>query len=229
MRSIDPHEKLLDQIAAEARATAHLTERARFSPQVMAAMRAGSCDAFVPPEARSLAYDDRPLAIGCGQTISQPFIVALMTDLLDLQPGDRVLEVGTGSGYQTAVLAQLAADVCSIEVVPALAQRAATVLADQGCGSVALRVGDGGKGWPERAPFDAIIVTAAAPVVPPALVEQLAPGGRLVIPVGAASGDQVLRLITRGSDGAVQERDVLSVAFVPLVPGRPPEKDRDGA
>jgi protein-L-isoaspartate(D-aspartate) O-methyltransferase len=142
-----------------------------------------------------------------------------MTELLDLQPDDIVLEVGTGSGYQAAVLAELACKVCSIEVIPELAASAAKVLAEQGCGNVELRTGNGGLGWPERAPFDAIIVTAAAPSIPPALVEQLQPGGRMVIPVGPHHGDQELLLITKDAAGTVTRRSILPVAFVPLTGG----------
>src|SRR5207302_1849648 len=147
------------------------------------------------------------------------FIVALMTELLDLRPDDAVLEVGTGSGYQTAVLAELARTICSIEVIPELAARAATTLAQLGYSNVELRTGDGGLGWPERAPFDAIIATAAAPEVPHALLEQLRDGGRMVIPVGPQHGDQQLLLITKDAAGTVSERTVLPVAFVPLTGG----------
>jgi protein-L-isoaspartate(D-aspartate) O-methyltransferase len=165
------------------------------------------------------AYDNRPLPIGHGQTISQPFVVALMTELLDLEPDDTVLEVGTGSGYQAAVLAELAGTVCSIEVIPELAHTAANALGSEGCTNVLLRTGDGGLGWPERAPFDAIIVTAAAPEIPPALVAQLRIGGRMVIPVGPRHGDQELVLLTKDTAGEVTQRNVLPVAFVPLTGG----------
>ena len=164
------------EIAAEMRETARWTGRAALSPRVAAALAKVRREAFVPPGSERAAYENRPLPIGHGQTISQPFVVALMTELLDLQPDDSVLEVGTGSGYQAAVLAELAGKVCSIEVIPELAARAADGAGGQGYGNVELRTGDGGLGWPERAPFDAIIVTAAAPDVPPALIEQLASG-----------------------------------------------------
>jgi len=173
----------------------------------------------VPAGSVRAAYDNRPLPIGHGQTISQPFIVALMTELLDLAPGDSVLEIGTGSGYQAAVLAELAGTVCSIEVIPELASDAAKALAGEGYTNVILRTGDGGLGWPERAPFDAIIVTAAAPEIPPALVEQLRAGGRMMIPVGPRHGDQELVLLTRNAAGDVMQRSVLPVAFVPLTGG----------
>jgi protein-L-isoaspartate(D-aspartate) O-methyltransferase len=176
-------------------------------------------EAFVAPGSERAAYENRPLPIGYSQTISQPFVVALMSELLDLQPDDTVLEVGTGSGYQAAVLAELAGKVCSIEVIPELAASAARALSAQGCRNVELRTGDGGLGWPERAPFDAIMVTAAAPTVPPALVEQLRPGGRMVIPVGPHHGDQELLLITKDAAGIAIQRGILPVAFVPLTGG----------
>jgi protein-L-isoaspartate(D-aspartate) O-methyltransferase len=171
---------------------------------------------FVPVADRDAAYVNAPLPIGCGQTISQPFIVALMTDLLDLDPGSRILEIGTGSGYQCAVLAELAARVHSIEVVAELASEAAVTLARLGYRNVRLRVGDGYLGWPDAAPFDAIIVTSGAADVPPPLIEQLAPGGRLVIPVGRTRGTQSLLVIEKRQDGSVHQRDVLPVAFVPF-------------
>src|ERR1700722_8862755 len=172
---------LLVEIEQDARDTARWTGRAQFAPLVMAAIAKVRREAFVPEPMASQAYVNAPMPIGCGQTISQPYIVALMTDMLDLRREDRVLEVGTGSGYQAAVLAELCDTVCSVEVIPELAKRAATVLKSEGYGGVALCAGDGARGWPERAPFDAIIVTAAARTVPAALLEQLARGGRMVI------------------------------------------------
>ena len=209
-------QELIAELEQEARETAVWTGRDRFAPRVLDAMRKVRREAFVAEGSQARAYVNAPLPIGCGQTISQPFIVALMTELLDLRPEHTVLEVGTGSGYQAAVLAELAGTVCSIEVIPALAARAAKVLAAEGYGRVALRTGNGALGWPEHAPFDAIIVTAAARDVPPALVEQLKPGGRLVIPVGEAHGDQELRLLRKDAQGHVTSRRVLAVAFVPL-------------
>lgn len=210
---------LLEQIATEMQVTERWTRRAQLSPRVAEALSKVPRAAFVPPNAMQAAYDNRPLPIGYGQTISQPFIVALMTELLDLQPDDNVLEVGTGSGYQTAVLAELTHKVCSIEVIPELARIAASALAGQGYDHVVLRTADGALGWPERAPFDAIIVTAAAPTIPPALIEQLAPHGRMIIPVGPRHGDQQLVLLTRNEVGDVTQRNVLPVAFVPLTKG----------
>jgi len=174
---------------------------------------------FVPADEAAQAYANHPQSIGHGQTISQPFIVALMTELLDLKGRERVLEVGTGSGYQAAVLAELAREVYTIERLAPLAREAAARLAREGYDSVRTRTGDGYAGWPEAAPFDAIMVTAGAPEVPPALVEQLAPGGRLVIPVGAQRTGQALLLITKDAQGRVSRRSVLAVRFVPLVPG----------
>jgi protein-L-isoaspartate(D-aspartate) O-methyltransferase len=213
------HDALIAEIEADAHETAAWTGRDHFQRHVLAALRKVRRAAFVPQDATARAYVNAPLPIGCGQTISQPFIVALMTDLLELRPEHRVLEVGTGSGYQAAVLAELSRHVFSIEVIPELAENARQTLAAEGCGRVALRVGDGAQGWPEHAPFDAIIVTAAAREVPPTLVEQLRPGGRMVIPVGAPHGDQELRLLCKDADGNVTARTILSVAFVPLTDG----------
>jgi protein-L-isoaspartate(D-aspartate) O-methyltransferase len=216
---MDEHAVLLEQIAEEMRATARWTGRAQLSQRVAAALARVRRAAFVPTGSAQAAYANRPLPIGHGQTISQPFIVALMTELLDLKPDGNVLEVGTGSGYQAAVLAELARDVCSIEVIPELARAAAAALAQQGYGNVVLRTGDGGLGWPERAPFDVIIVTAAAPNIPPALIEQLRSGGVMVIPVGPRHGDQELVLLSKNAAGEVTQRNVLPVAFVPLTGG----------
>jgi protein-L-isoaspartate(D-aspartate) O-methyltransferase len=172
---------------------------------------------FVPERLRGEADADHPLPIGFGQTISQPFVVAYMTERLRLSGRERVLEVGTGSGYQTAILARLAAEVFSMEIVAPLAERARDVLLGTlGLRNVHLRVGDGAAGWEEAAPFDRIVVTAAAPEVPPALVAQLAPGGRMVIPVGDAPDMQVLRVVEKGNDGANVSTDLIPVRFVPL-------------
>jgi protein-L-isoaspartate(D-aspartate) O-methyltransferase len=172
--------------------------------------------AFVPADYRSLAYEDRPLPIGSGQTISQPYIVALMTELIDPEPGDRILEVGTGSGYQAAVAGEVVAEVYSIELLPELAISAAERLQRLGVENVTVRAGDGYLGWPEHAPFDGILVTAGADHVPEPLVEQLAPGARMVIPVGEGGPDQVLKVIEKRPDGGVEIEDVLPVRFVPL-------------
>ena len=174
---------------------------------------------FVPLWSRAAAYENHPLPIGHGQTISQPYIVALMTELLDLQPADVVLEIGTGCGYQPAVLAELAARVCTIEVVPALLAGAGKTLAALGYTHIDARIGDGYAGWPEPAQFDAIIVTAAAPQVPDSLLAQLGEGGRMVIPVGEPGYTQDLLRLQRQEDGEVAGRPVLPVAFVPMVQG----------
>jgi len=216
---VDERDELMAVIEGEMRDTERWTGRSRLCPRVAAALAKVRRSAFVPANAIGAAYDNRPLPIGCGQTISQPFIVALMTELLDLHPRDKVLEIGTGSGYQAAVLAELTDTVCSIEVIPELAQRAATVLANEGYGGVMLRTGNGALGWLEEAPFDAIIVTAAAPAIPSALVEQLRPGGRMVMPIGPHHGDQDLVLLTKSETGEVTQRTVLHVAFVPLTGG----------
>ena len=172
---------------------------------------------FVPEPLRESAEGDFPLPIGFGQTISQPFVAAYMTERLRLSGHERVLEVGTGSGYQTAILARLAEEVFSIEIVPELAARARAVLIDElGLAGVRLRTGDGSLGWPEEAPFDRIMVTAAAPDVPPALVEQLAAGGRMILPLGGSPEAQMLRVIDRGDDGVTVGTDLLPVRFVPL-------------
>jgi protein-L-isoaspartate(D-aspartate) O-methyltransferase len=207
---------LLDEIRAEARDTRQYTGRAAFDPRVLAALRQVPRHDFVPAELRHRAYGNHPLPIGHGQTISQPYIVALMTDLIQPRAGDVVLEIGTGSGYQAAVLAQLVKRVYTMEIVAALARDAADRLRRLGYDTVEVRVGNGRLGWPEHAPFDAILVAAAAPEVPPALLEQLKPGGRLVIPVGARHDAQELLLITRREDGGADRRHILPVVFVPL-------------
>lgn len=216
---MDPQTKLIAEIEETTRHTARWTGRAHLSRRVLDAIVKVNRMVFVPPVAADHAWINAPLPIGHDQTISQPFIVALMTDLLDLQPDDNVLEVGTGSGYQAAVLAELTNRVCSIEVIAELGKAAAEVLAAEGYGRVELRIGDGALGWPERTPFDGIIVTAAAPDIPAALIDQLAPGGRLVIPVGKPYADQDLRLLVKDTDGHVTSRSLLGVAFVPLTMG----------
>lgn len=171
---------------------------------------------FVPAALRHYAYLNQPLSIGHGQTISQPYIVALMTELLALAPGDRVLEVGTGCGYQSAVLAEVGAEVYSVEIIVPLAEQAASRLAELGYGGVQVRAGDGALGWPEHAPYAGIIVTAAAASIPPALVEQLRIGGRLVVPLGTGWEAQELMLICKDQYGGIHSRTVLPVRFVPL-------------
>ena len=209
--------RLLEEIEADARDTSHMTGREKLSDRVMAAMAKVPRHEFVLPEDLPLAYINRPRGIGHGQTISQPFVVALMTELLDITPEDRVLEIGTGSGYQAAVLAELAAWVYSVEVIAELAISARERLQRLGYTQLEVRHIDGYGGWPEEAPFDAIMVTAAPPRLPGELVEQLAPGGRMIVPVGHRFTGQELRLYTKDPDGAVRSRGILPVAFVPMV------------
>ena len=174
---------------------------------------------LVPADQQRHAYQNRPLPIGYGQTISQPYIVALMTDLLQVKSGDAVLEIGTGSGYQAAILAELGAKVFTIEIVAPLGDLARERLKEIGYGNVEVRVGDGYYGWEERAPFDAIVVTAAASHVPPPLIKQLKPGGRMVIPVGAQFMVQHLMLVEKKSDGSLISQQLTPVRFVPLTGG----------
>jgi len=189
-------------------------------PRVLAAFARVPRSFFVPDEARDEAEADRPLEIGCGQTISQPYVVAAMIEALEMTGRERVLEVGTGSGYATAILAEMmpvSAEIRSVEIIPELAGRAGRVLAELGYGNVQLRVGDGALGWPEAAPFDAILVSAAPYEVPPALLDQLAPGGRLVLPVGPSPEQQELQLWRRVPSGRLEKRGLMQVRFVPLI------------
>jgi protein-L-isoaspartate(D-aspartate) O-methyltransferase len=184
-------------------------------PRVLEALRKVPRHRFVPPEMQASAYEDTALPIGLGQTISQPYVVAFMTEALELKPQDRVLEIGTGSGYQAAVLSLLAREVYSMEIVERLGREAEARLKEMGYGNVRVRIGDGYRGWPEAAPFDAIIVTAAPPDVPPALVAQLRPGGRMVVPVGRYVQDLIrLRRTAKG----LERESLLPVRFVPMVP-----------
>lgn len=184
--------------------------------RVLAAMTKVPRHEFVPEHLANAAYEDHPLPIGYNQTISQPYIVALMTELLQLQPGAKVLEVGTGSGYQAAILAEVGAQVYSLEILEPLAKTAAELLQRLGYASVQVKQGDGYLGWPEHSPYDAIIVTAAVDHVPPLLVEQLKPGGRLVIPVEDGRSRQSLLLVEKSVDGSVTTHNVATVLFVPL-------------
>ena len=219
-RYAEERRALLAEIQGDAAQTADATGRARFSTRVMGAMDAVPRHRFVPAHSIGSAYANRPLAIGHGQTISQPYIVALMTELLEPEPGDVMLEVGTGSGYQAAVLAQLVARVHTIEIVAPLAESATARLRTLGYQNVEVKKGDGYYGWPEHAPYDGIIVTAAASSIPPPLVAQLKPGGRMVIPVGAPFHTQDLILLRKDAKGRVTTTSVLPVAFVPLTGAR---------
>lgn len=208
-----------DSIKREAMVAQQIEARGIRNRALLKAMRATPRHLFVPANVRSLAYEDHPLPIGYEATISQPYVVALMTELLDVKPRARVLEIGTGSGYQAAILAQLAAEVYSIEIVPELAKSAAETLRTQRHDNVRVRPGDGYKGWPEKAPFDRIILTAAPPEIPRALIEQLANGGRLIAPVGATAA-QDLTILEKDAKGKVRRRTEGGVSFVPMRPGK---------
>jgi protein-L-isoaspartate(D-aspartate) O-methyltransferase len=215
-------EKMLADIDMEVAYTRSMIGREALSKRVMDAMAKVPRDKFVPDEMQPFAFDNGPLPIGHGQTISQPYIVALMTDLLEPQADHVVLEIGTGSGYQTAVLSQVVKQVYSMEVIDTLTQAAATRLKSLGYTNIQTRTGNGYRGWPEHAPYDGIIVTAAASHIPPALIDQLKPGGRLVIPVGLPYMHQELMVVKKDLDGSTETEVILGVAFVPLV-------DRDHA
>ena len=207
---------LREELVEEVRVYAGYVGDEPFSDVVMEAMNTVERHKFVPPGEVRYAYENRPLAIGHGQTISQPYIVALMTDLIAPEPDDVVLEVGTGSGYQAAVLSGLVGRVYSIEIIEALAKQAAARLERLGYDNVSTRLGDGYHGWHEHAPFDAIVVTAAASHVPPPLIEPLKPGGRIVIPVGGRFVTQLLLLLEKTEDGEIITRQIGAVRFVPL-------------
>ncbi len=208
------HRRARERLVAEFLMPQGITDSA-----TLAAMRTVPRHEFVPAEQRPHAYDDRPLPIGHEQTISQPMVVAFMTQAVRPRPGLRVLEVGTGSGYQAAVLAATGAEVWTIEIFRALAEEARARLARLGYETVRVRHGDGYAGWPDAAPFDAVVVTAGADSIPPALIDQLAPGGRLVMPVGDPRLDQALVLVEKGRDGTLASRTLLPVRFVPLLRG----------
>jgi protein-L-isoaspartate(D-aspartate) O-methyltransferase len=208
----EQRQRMLGDIAAKVIFSCARLGKAALAPRTMQAISRVPRHEFVPYDLRSCAYADSPLPIGFGKTISQPFIVAVMTDLLDLQPGDRVLEIGTGLGYQSAILAGLARRVFSVELIPGLAHGARQRLARLGCGQVEIRIGNGWRGWPEQAPFDKVIVTAAPDLVPRSLVEQLKPGGRLVIPAGLPDEQQLL-LIEKDAGGLASTREIFPVRF----------------
>jgi protein-L-isoaspartate(D-aspartate) O-methyltransferase len=210
---------MVEEVAAMARAFGAAMEKGAIDPRVLLVLGRVPRHEFVAPLLRFNAYDNRPLPIGHGQTISQPYIVAVMTDYAKVGAGDTALEIGTGSGYQAAVLAELGAKVSSIEIVEPLALEAAARLRRLGYAGVATKIGDGYHGWPERGPFDVIVVTAAASHVPPPLLRQLKPGGRMVIPIGAPFQTQQLVLVEKRDDGAVTTRQMMPVRFVPLTGG----------
>lgn len=211
------HQQLLDTIKKEAKLTASYTGRKIFDSRVMNAMAEVIRENFVPAQYLPFAYNNGPLPIGHGQTISQPYIVALMTDLLDLTAESIVLEVGTGSGYQAAILSRLAKQVYSIERVKALAESARERLKELGYDNIEIRNRDGYIGWQEKAPFDGIIVTAAISHIPSALIDQLKPGGRMLIPIGMPHMYQELMLVTKDEDGTTDTESLLGVAFVPFI------------
>jgi protein-L-isoaspartate(D-aspartate) O-methyltransferase len=200
----------------------------RLDPAVAQAMRTVHRHAFVPAPLRFESYGNHPLPIGYGQTISQPFIVAIMSDLLDVKPGDKVYELGTGSGYQAAVLGAMGVEVWSVEIVPELAARAEETLSRLGYGNVHVRAGDGYLGWPEAAPFDGVIMTAALDHVPQPLVDQLKPGGRLIMPIGDTPWGQQLVVMEKTAEGTLERRDLLPVRFVPVT-GDGAEAGREGS
>jgi protein-L-isoaspartate(D-aspartate) O-methyltransferase len=210
------HAAMIETIRAYARSEASLLGSQGISESVLQAMGETERREFIPGASCSVAYADRPVAIGQDQTISQPFIVALMTHLAEVKLDHTVLEVGTGSGYQAAILARLVQKVCTIEIIPPLAEAAAKLLANLGYANVSVKVGDGYHGWPECGPFDAVIVTAALEHVPPALIEQLKAGGRLVMPVGPARAPQQLTMVEKIALGQTKTRSVMLVRFVPF-------------
>jgi protein-L-isoaspartate(D-aspartate) O-methyltransferase len=224
-RSADPYEAermmLLREIEQDVRDTAVYLNRRALDERVMHALATVPRHEFVPSDDRRFAYENRPLPIGHGQTISQPYIVAIMSDLVEPRPGCRALEIGTGSGYQAAILSQVCEKVYTVEIIEALGNAARERLARLGYGNVEVRLGDGYYGWEEHAPFDAIVVTAVASHVPPPLLRQLKPGGRMILPIGTRFTAQELVLVTKGADGAITTRQILPVRFVPLTGDHP--------
>jgi protein-L-isoaspartate(D-aspartate) O-methyltransferase len=210
----DSRERRLDMVKSQ------IQQRGVTDVRVLDVMRTVPRERFVPEDTAARAYDDTPLSIGSGQTISQPYIVAYMTEALEVRPTDRVLEIGTGSGYQAAVLGLLAREVYTVEIVPELAAEASEVLRELGYANVFVREGDGYAGWPEHAPFDRIMVTAAPDAIPQPLIDQLAPGGRLVIPVGSQGETQWMTIVEKTAAG-VAERRTIPVQFVPFTRGKP--------
>ena len=217
---VDPYatarRAMLEEIAADVRLTSEALNKQALDPRVLEAMATVPRHELVPDEQRGVAYENRPLPIGHGQTISQPYIVAIMTDLLKFEPGQRALEIGTGSGYQAAILSKLGGEVYTIEIIEELGEQARRNLEQLGYKNIEVRIGDGYYGWKEHAPFDAIVVTAAASHIPPPLIKQLKNGGRMVIPVGSRFMVQQLLLVEKDAAGKVTTRQILPVRFVPL-------------
>ncbi len=209
-------EEMVEVIAAYALLSSDRTQKEQFDARVMEAMARVPRHAYVPNELQDVAYANIPLPIGHGKTISQPFIVALMTDLLDLQGDDRVLEIGTGLGYQAAILAELAYQVYTVEIIEELGLEAAERLGDAGYGNIQVKIGDGGQGWPENGPYDKVIVTAAPELVPAPLIEQLRPGGRLVIPAGLEDQQQLM-LLEKDLAGRMHATEIIPVVFSRLI------------
>ena len=212
-------QQLMEEIGESVRDTSLYLDKEALDPRVMATLARVPRHAFIPRRYQPMAYANRPLPIGHGQTISQPYIVALMTDLIKPQADQRVLEIGTGSGYQAAILAELTGQVFSIEIIEPLGEQARERLGGMGYDNVTVRIGDGYYGWEEHAPFDAIVVTAAASHIPPPLVKQLKPGGIMIIPVGSRFLTQQLVLVNKEQDGQLVTRQILPVRFVPLTGG----------
>ena len=212
----DARMELIKIIEQDVRQTSRELDKSELDPRVMKAIASVPRHEFVPPDEKHNAYKNQPLPIGHGQTISQPYIVAIMTDMLNLKPDSKVLELGTGSGYQAAILSELAGEVYSIEIVEPLGLLAQQRLQRLGYDNVTTKIGDGYYGWQEHAPFDAIIVTAAASHIPPPLIKQLKPGGRMVVPVGSRFMTQQLLLVDKRDDGKVVSKQVLPVVFVPV-------------
>ena len=209
-------QRMLDDIDMEVHLTRHLIGKNALDDRVMAAMKQVPRHEFLPADLRYCAYSNGPAPIGCGQTISQPYMVALMSDLLMTKPADIILEVGTGSGYQSAILSGLVQHVYSVEIITDLATTARKRLHNFGYNNIDIRNDDGYFGWPEHAPYNGIIVTAAAPYIPQPLIDQLRPGARLVIPVGLPFDYQALMVVEKKANGAIETRKILGVSFVPL-------------
>ena len=212
-------QRMIKDIEMEVNLTRHLTGKDALDDRVMAAIKQVPRPEFLPADFRFLAYDNGPAPIGSGQTISQPYIVALMSDLLHTKPSDTLLEIGTGSGYQAAVLSKLVKQVYTLEIIAELSTKARRRLKKLGYNNVTVRTGDGHLGWPEHAPFDGIMVTAAAADIPPLLIDQLRSGARLVIPVGLPYDYQELMVIEKKANGKIESRKILGVSFVPLTGG----------